>query len=76
MKFDKAKYWRHDYARDVFFCVNKVVFDDDGRTAILRGTWATQTPVSWFFTVHDRIIIRPEQYERWRPYEPKGKIRL
>jgi hypothetical protein len=76
LKFDLHKYWRHENARDVFISVNSVVFDDDGRNAILRGTWCTQAVECWFFTVQARFKITPEQYPKWRPYEPRGRVKL
>lgn len=76
MKFDRHKYWKHNAMIDVFFCVSKVSFDDDGKKAVLKGTWCTQGVEGWWFTVPDRLMIRPPHYERWEKYYPKGKPRL
>jgi len=79
MKFDRRRsgtiYWKHENCIDVFFCVSKVSFDDDGRKAVLKGTWCTQAVGCWFFTVPARLVIRQE-YDRWKPYTPFGQPRL
>lgn len=76
MKFDGHDYWKHDNCTDVFISVNSVAFDDDGRNAVLWVTWCTQGIFNWWFTVTGRIIIRPEHYDRWKRYEPKGDPKL
>lgn len=76
MKFDLHKYWRHENSLDVFFSVRTVSFDDDGKNAILHGTWCTQALTRWFFTKQDRIKITPDQYPKWKRYEPRGNIKL
>lgn len=63
---------------DVFFKPTSIAFDDDGRNAILWGSWLTQGVERWFFApvAKSRIKIPPDQYDRWRPYVPRGKILL
>lgn len=70
------KFWKHAKCKDVFFSVRTVAFDENGKDAILHGTWCTQTPTRWFFIEDDRLMIRPEEYSNWKCYEPKGKIKL
>lgn len=78
-KFDRRTsgtiYFKHDNCLDVFFAVNKVSFDDDGRKAVLKGTWCTQGVERWWFTCPARIVIRKE-YDKWEPYTPKGMPKL
>lgn len=76
MKFDTHQYWKHVRALDVFFSVNHVSFDDNGRDAILHGCWCTQGVDTWFFTHQDRIKITPHEYDNWMRYEPRGRITL
>lgn len=76
MKFDTHKYWKHRDCVDVFFAVNHCSFDDDGRNALLHGTWCTQMMFGWGFTVRDRVVVKPVQYDKWEPYEPKGRVYL
>lgn len=73
MKFDNHKYWKHEDCMDVFISVNSIPFDDDGRHAILSVTWCVQGTASWWTCEVGRAKITPENYEKWRPYEPKGK---
>lgn len=78
MKFDMHEFWKHENCSDVFFKPKSVVFDDDGRNAILHGHWLTQGYETWFFAPVPtaRIKITPEQYPKWKPYTPIGHIKL
>lgn len=76
MKFDMHLYWKHEKCKDVFFCASKVRFDDDCVNVILSGTWCTQGTAGWWFTEDDKIKVTPEQYDLWKKYTPKGRVRL
>lgn len=76
MKFeDLHRYWKHDNCLDVFFAISSVV-SDDGIKAELFGCWCTQGIDNWWFTIDDRIKIKPEQYDSWKGYTPKGIVKL
>lgn len=72
------EFWKHEACVDVFFKPNSVAFDDDGRNAILWGSWLTQGVETWFFAPVSkaRIKIPPHEYGRWHPYTPRGRITL
>ena len=72
MKFGNHKYWRHQNAMDVFFCISSVAFDDDGKNAILNGWWCTQGLDGWWHTVFTTLKIKPDQYDAWYSYTPYG----
>lgn len=76
MKFDTHLFWKHEQCKDVFFRVTSIAFDDNGKDAFLHGSWCTQGVSLWFFTVQARIKITPEHYPKWKPYEPRGKLKL
>lgn len=75
MKFDMHLYWKHVRCRDVFLTATVVRFDDDGRNAILRGTWAIQGHTGWRFIEEARIKITPKEYDNWKPYTPAGRFK-
>lgn len=74
MKFSRAKYWKHKDCMNVFFSAYRVQYDD-GKKAVLKGTWCTQGMHNWWFTVPYKLTIR-EQYDNWMPYAPKGDPKL
>lgn len=78
MKFDQHEFWKHESCTDVFFKPSKIIFDDNGRDAILVGHWLTQGFERWFFApIHTaRIKITPKNYSKWKPYLPVGRIQL
>lgn len=76
MKFDNNPYWKHKNCLDVFFNVSSTARVTYGKNIILYGTWCTQGTESWWFTISDRLNIRPDQYENWDSYEPKGRMKL
>lgn len=78
MKFDMHEFWKHEECRDVFFKPTSIAFDDNGKDAILHGSWLTQGVERWFFIFvpRARIKIPPHQYDRWKPYAPRGVIKL
>ncbi len=67
----QGTYWKHKNCIDVFFYATWSF--SDGVNDIVNGTWATQGVNSWWFTVDDQIVIKPEQVSNWIPYTPKGK---
>lgn len=76
MKFDEHKYWKHDDCMDVFILVTGVDLDADKNT-ILWCTWLTQGLEGyWCADPGDRIVIKPNHYDKWKPYEPKGQCRF
>lgn len=78
MKFDMHEFWKHEECLDVFFKPTSIAFDDNGKDAILHGSWLTQGTDLWFFIFvpRARIKITPNQYGRWKPYTPRGRIKL
>lgn len=72
------EFWKHEACLDVFFKPKSIAFDDNGKDAILHGHWLTQGADTWFFAPVPtaRIKITPDEYGRWKPYEPKGRITL
>ncbi len=76
MKFDRHRFWRHTRAMDIFFSVNSVAFDDNGKDAILHGTWCTQGQTKWFYMISARIKVTPSEYDNWNPYTPVGSLTL
>lgn len=73
MKFDNDRYWKHDNCVDVFISIIGISFDDDGKSAIVNASWCVQGTASWWHTgTMGRIVIKPDHYNKWNPYEPKG----
>lgn len=73
MKFDQHRFWKHENSIDCFYGITSVAFDDDGKNAVLWGSWWTQgverhRPVS-----SERLKIDSRNYDLWKEYEPKGK---
>lgn len=75
MKFEKHQYWKHVRCLDVFYSRVEVVADQ-GKCAILRGSWCTQGSEGWWFVQPQRLVIKPKEYDNWRPYELKGMLKL
>lgn len=60
---------------DTFFQVVKCQYEDQKR-AKLKVVWCVQGVHSWWFAVHDKVTITADQFNNWKPYQPKGDLRL
>jgi len=77
MKFDRHEYWKHENGMDCFIKIIGVAFDDNGKDAIVNACWMTQgRECFWFASPSHRIKIDPDNYDKWHPYEPIGKLKL
>lgn len=76
MTFDNNEYWKHDDCTDAFFKIVSVAFDDDDAHTRLYGHWMIQGIHNyWCASEMQPISIKPKDYDKWKPYEPKGKWR-
>jgi hypothetical protein len=75
MKFEMHQFFKHINCMDAFIRVRTVVMDDHN-AAILYVDWMVQGMEKYWFTpaFSQRMLIRQDQYENWKPYEPKGEI--
>lgn len=74
-KFKNHSMWKHENCVDAFFYVEHVKFDNNGR-ATLKGLWMVQGMENyWPASDRIRLNIKPEQYNKWKLYAPKGEIR-
>ena len=73
-KFYMHVYFKHTNCKDVFFAVERVSKDENGK-AIVYGCWMIQgVEKYWPATFIERLGIGPKQYFNWRPYEPVGEL--
>lgn len=76
MKFENHQFWKHDDCLDVFISVYGVDFDS-GTVAKIRASWLTQGHEIYFYnSTSDFILVNSLNYEKWKPYIPKGKLKL
>lgn len=75
-KFETKTYWKHDDCLDVFIYVYAIEFDD-GEIAKLRISWLTQGSEIYFYnSSSESVLINSLNYSKWKPYTPKGKLKL
>lgn len=75
MKFERYTDYKHKNCLDAFIRVSTVTIDT-GEKAIVWASWMIQgTEAHWFGSNIERIFIKPDEYENWMPYEPKGDTR-
>lgn len=74
-RYYNSPFWKHENSMDVFFVIDKVRFDENGTHATIHINWMVQgTGMFWACTNTTRLNIRPDQYDKWKPYTPHGEI--
>lgn len=76
-KFRRYQFYKHENCVDAFFYVEKISFDENGTHAIVHGNWMIQGMFSfWFGSDRVRLNIKPDQYDKWKSYNPKGEMHV
>lgn len=79
-KFEPDTTWKHNNGRDAFIRVQHQSYDT-GKEATLIVEWWIQAntfcgvaPINGKNANHHltAIHIKPEEYQNWEPYEPRG----
>lgn len=75
MKFVDGYEFKHNNCRDVFIRVTSVVVDS-GQAAIVWAYWMIQgIDGYWYASEPQRIMVRMNQYDNWKFYQPNGEVR-
>lgn len=76
-KFFRNRYYKHEDCVNAFIYVEKVSFDENGTHATVHAYWLTQdVDKPWFSSDRVRINIKPDHYNKWHIYEPKGDVHV
>lgn len=76
MKFEEETYWKHVRNVDAFIRVCTCEEAPNGG-AVLRANWMIQGNESyWFASSREFFFISPKDVDDWKPFEPKGPLKL